>query len=343
MNQTAKQPLLCYHHLPIEISYVVWANLLLVFMFFMPNPAMARHILNDNSAISPLEIPNNLNDDKIRLGERLFHDVRLSSDNSISCESCHHLKTGGADVFPRSFGVSGAEGSINTPTVYNAGLNLAQFWDGRAKTLEDQMDGPIHNPVEMASNWKEVIEKLKSDLNYVDVFSKIYNHDAISETHIKDAISTFERSLVSINSPFDRFLKGDKSALSQEAKQGYERFQALGCISCHQGANIGGNMFQVLGVFNNYFQNRKNISKVDLGRFNVTGLTKDRYTFKVPSLRLVALTAPYFHDGSIKTLPKAVRAMGIYQLGRRLSNEEVRLIVAFLRSLTGELYIGSEK
>ena len=312
-------------------------------MLIAPSSGLASGVDGYEVVIPPLEMPANLNADKVRLGDKLFHDVRLSGDNSISCAHCHHLQSGGADIFPHSFGVNGAEGGVNTPTVYNADRNLAQFWDGRAATLEDQIDGPIHNPVEMASNWKQIIQKLNADVEMVHSFTRIYHQKRITADHIKDAIATFERTLVTINSPFDRFIKGEEDAISADAKEGFERFQELGCISCHQGANVGGNMYQTLGIFSDYFEDRGDLTEADYGRFNVTGLVEDKHKFKVPSLRLVGWTAPYFHDGSVKTLPKAVRLMAKNQLGRRISNEDVRLIVVFLRSLSGDFYKGDEE
>jgi len=314
-----------------------------MFLLGIHSSAVGIEMVNYESPIPPLQMPSNLDADKIVLGDKLFHDERLSGDNSISCAHCHQLNSGGADNFAHSFGVNGAEGGVNTPTVYNADRNLAQFWDGRAATLEDQIDGPIHNPVEMASNWNQIIQKLSADTAYVRSFNKIYHQKTISADHIKDAIATFERSLVSINAPFDRFIKGDLDAISEAAKEGFERFQALGCISCHQGVNVGGNMYQTLGIFSDYFKDKEHLSEADYGRFNVTGQAKDKHKFKVPSLRLVAWTAPYFHDGSVKTLPRAVRLMAKYQLGRSISNEDVRLIVAFLRSLSGDFYAGAEE
>jgi len=309
-----------------------------VLMLLAPAIVQAGENVTYGFVIPPLEMPVALDVSKVRLGEKLFHDVRLSGDNSISCAHCHALSSGGADALPHSFGVNGAEGGVNTPTVYNADRNLAQFWDGRAATLEDQIDGPTHNPVEMASNWKQIIQKLSADADVVRDFNRIYHQYNITAHHIKDAIATFERSLVSINSPFDRFIQGDEHAISDNAKSGFELFQGLGCISCHQGTNVGGNMYQKMGVFSDYFKQRKDLTKADLGRFNVTGRVRDKHKFKVPSLRLVVWTAPYFHDGTVKTLPRAVRLMAKYQLGRSISNEDVRLIVAFLRSLAGDLY-----
>lgn len=282
----------------------------------------------------PLPPPPALSPERVALGRALFHEPRLSHDNSIACASCHALDKGGVDRRRVSLGIGGSVGPINAPTVFNAGLNVAQFWNGRAKTLEEQAAGPIQNPLEMGSNWNEVIAKLRADTNYVAQFRRVYA-DGITPANITDAIATFERSLVTPNSRFDRYLRGEKGALGLDAEKGYRRFISHGCASCHQGVGIGGNMFQKFGVMDDYFKGRAP-SDADLGRFRVTGLDEDRFVFKVPSLRNIALTPPYFHDGSAATLDEAVRVMGQYQLGKKLSDEDVGLIVAFLRSLTGE-------
>ncbi|MEK7991515.1 MAG: cytochrome-c peroxidase [Thiotrichaceae bacterium] len=292
----------------------------------------------ENLTLEPISyIPKNiyLNARKVQLGNILFHDPRLSHDNTIACASCHGLQEGGVDGTPTSTGINGLVGPINAPTVFNSGFNFRQFWDGRAKDLEEQAAGPIHNPIEMGSNWREVIVKLEQDSDYIEQFSLLYL-DGLTSHNIQDAIATFERSLYTPNSRFDLYLRGDKTALTQQEILGYQRFKAYGCISCHQGMNIGGNMFQHFGVMGNYFEDRGNITQVDLGRYNATGDPADKFLFKVPSLRNIALTSPYFHDGSAKTLEDAVKVMGRYQLGRMLSDEDVELLVAFLNTLTGE-------
>lgn len=293
-----------------------------------------------DSGLAPLVRPE-LDMQKVELGRLLFHEKRLSADNSISCAHCHALDAGGVDGTVHSFGVNGAEGGINAPTVYNSGFNLAQFWDGRAATLEDQIDGPVHNPVEMASSWPEILSKLRQDSRYQETFGQLYD-DGLTADNIKNAIATFERSLVTVNSPFDRYLSGDAQAISAEARRGYELFRDYGCISCHQGANVGGNMFQIFGVFGDRIHDRGNEQAVDAGRFNVTGDPSDRYKFKVPSLRVVTLTAPYFHDGSVAQLDDAIRIMGRYQLGRDIPDEDIHDLIAFLESLVGELAGGHE-
>jgi cytochrome c peroxidase len=271
---------------------------------------------------------------RIGLGRLLFEDRRLSADDTISCSHCHLLGQGGVDGRVHSIGIGGAEGNINAPTVFNSGFNFVQFWDGRAATLEEQVEGPIHNPVEMGSNWKQVVGKLEKDERYPGMFGAIYK-DGITAANIKDAIATFERSLSTPDSAFDRFLRGDKEAISSDARHGYELFFSYGCIACHQGVNIGGNMYQQMGLMADYFGDRGKVTPADMGRFNVSGDPADRHYFKVPSLRNIALTAPYFHDGSAQTLQQAVRVMAKYQLGRPMPEEDVASIVAFLRALTG--------
>jgi len=289
-------------------------------------------LVNEPIQAIPLQIT--LDEAKVKLGEKLFHDPRLSHNNSVSCASCHNLQTGGTDRRRRSIGINGAEGFVNTPTVFNSGFNFRQFWDGHAETLEDQMHGPINAPHEMGSNWQEVMAKLTAAPDYVAAFAALYP-DGIQPHTIRDVIATFERSLYTPDARFDQFLRGNSEVLSEAEKAGYHLFKTYGCIRCHQGVNIGGNMFQTFGIMGNYFADRGSVTPADMGRFNVTGDRRDQHVFKVPSLRNVALTPPYFHDGSAAQLEDAVTIMGTYQLGRRLDPSEVDLIVQFLRTLTG--------
>lgn len=273
---------------------------------------------------------------KVALGQRLFHDVRLSADDTVSCASCHNLAGGGVDNRARSIGVKGGMGGINAPTVFNSGLNFVQFWDGRAPTLEAQIEGPVNHPLEMASNWGQVLGKLAQDADYRQRFAALYE-DGLTPANIKDAIATFERALLTPDSPFDRYLRGEVDALDAQARRGWELFQSYGCVSCHQGVNLGGNFFERMGLMGDYFGDRGQITEADYGRYNVTHDEADRYYFRVPSLRNVALTYPYFHDGSAPTLYDAVRTMAKYQLGRPMPDDDVAAIVAFLQSLTGQL------
>jgi cytochrome c peroxidase len=301
-----------------------------------PPEFVAAQPVESNEPIQPIEAIPNLDPRKVALGRKLFGDPRLSHDNQISCATCHILQQGGADGKARSIGIYGAEGIINAPSVLNSGFNFSQFWDGRANTLERQMEGPIESNIEMGSSWPEVLAKLRESPEYTLAFRRIYN-DGVQSGHVKDSLAEFERSLSTPNSRFDRYLRHDAQALSTEEQEGYQLFKSLGCASCHQGVGIGGNMYQKMGVVVPYFTNATHIRRADRGRFNVTGDPRDMFMFKVPSLRNVALTAPYFHNGSAATLADAVRTMGKYQLGRPLGDRDVDLIVAFLNTLTGEL------
>ncbi len=285
--------------------------------------------------IKPIPVKVKLDAAKVVLGERFFNDKRFSRDNTVSCASCHDPKKGGADGLQTAVGIGGAKGPVNTPTVFNSGFNFRQFWDGRAASLEEQASGPVHNPLEMGTNWPEIIDKLSKDEALAAQVKSSYP-DGLTEKNVVDALATFQRSLVTANSRFDRYLRGDKAALSDDELQGYRLFKSYGCIACHQGVNVGGNMFQVFGVMGNYFSQRGNETAADLGRYNVTKNEADKHVFKVPSLRNVALTAPYFHDGSANTLGDAVDVMFKYQLGRAAPEQDKRLIIEFLQTLTGE-------
>ena len=285
--------------------------------------------------IKPITVRIEVDGAKAALGRALFHDRRLSRDGAISCASCHDLSAGGDDGRKVSVGVEGRSGSINAPTVFNTGFNFKQFWDGRADTLEEQIDDPVQSPLEMGSLWPDVVAKLYQDQNYPKLFKALYP-DGITRNSIRNALAEFMRSLTTPNSRFDRWLKGDKAALSALESHGYALFKRYGCVSCHQGANVGGNMFQVFGVLNEYFKKRGNITKADFGRYNVTRHPADRHAFKVPSLRMAMHTAPYLHDGSAPTLRDAVDAMFEFQLGWRVPNADKEAIVAFIKTLAGE-------
>jgi cytochrome c peroxidase len=286
--------------------------------------------------IQPLLPARNLPPKVVALGERLFHDKRLSGDGTVACATCHVVAQGGDDGKRVSTGIHEQEGDINALSVLNCGFNVAQFWDGRAATLEEQMGGPLENPKEMGGNWPAALAALSREPSYRAEFEQAFG-SGITEANVRSAIAHYERSLVTPNSSFDRWLRGDKNALSTDALAGYELFKAVGCVACHQGQNVGGNMFQRFGVIGDYFADRGNVRTEDYGRYNVTKSEADRFVFRVPSLRNVELTAPYFHDGSAATLEAAVRVMAKYQLGRALPDADVTRISAFLRSLTGEL------
>ena len=288
-----------------------------------------------SGAIEPIPLVRKLDERKVDLGRKLFNEPKLSKDNTISCASCHHLDAGGADTKRFSLGINDAVGVVNTPTVFNSEFNFKMHWSGVVTTLEEQVDKPVYSERVMASSWPEIVSKLQKLPEYTSVFAKIYP-DGLNSDNIKNAIATYERSLYTPNARFDRFLRGEQNALTEEEKEGYRRFKAYGCVSCHQGINIGANLFQNFGLFGNYFEDRGNITKADLGRFNVTGNEEDRYKFRVSSLRNIEKTPPYFHDGTAETLEEAVMLMGKYQLGRQLSDQDIELIVKFLKTLTGE-------
>jgi cytochrome c peroxidase len=273
---------------------------------------------------------------QVELGRQLFNEVRLSANGTLSCASCHRLDRGGADDKPLSIGFQGATLPINTPTVFNAALNFKQFWNGRAESLTAQIHEVVQSPLEMGSSWEHVSAQLSGDGHYRTAFAAAYT-DGVTIANIQQALQSYERTLITPNSRFDRYLKGDTDILTREEKYGYQRFKQYGCIACHQGVNIGGNMFQKFGVLGDYFRVRGNVTAADQGRFQVTGKESDRNVFKVPSLRNIALTAPYFHDGSAATLEQAVDVMFTYQLGRVPSEQDKSLIVQFLKTLTGEL------
>lgn len=289
-------------------------------------------------AAEPLQpLPENLalNNDKVALGNRLFHDTRLSGNNTVSCSTCHSLSTGGTDHAPVSTGIDGKQGEIRAPTVYNSAYNFRQFWNGRAATLQEQAQGPVVNPVEMGAAWPDVVKKLKMDPEYVSSFKKIYHQD-ITKDNIADAIAEFERSL-STPSRFDDYLSGHANAITSQEKQGYALFKSYGCVACHNGVNVGGGMYQKMGLVKDYFKDRAlPVKPADLGVYQVTNLEKDKHVFKVPGLRNVALRAPYFHDGTAKSLDDAIFKMGKYQLGRDIPEQDRKDIAAFLKSLTGK-------
>lgn len=276
-----------------------------------------------------------LNRDKAALGSALYHDVRLSGDNTVSCASCHDLAKGGTDQERYSTGINKQVGGINAPTVYNAVYNVKQFWNGRAVDLKAQAGGPVENPIEMGANFDQVVEKLRGVPEYVQAFQKLYP-EGISKDSITDAIAEFESALITPDSRFDKYLMGEKT-LSPEEVAGYEAFKTRGCSSCHVGVAMGGTHFEKMGRYKDYFADRGNPTDADDGLFAVTKVESDRHRFKVPTLRNVALTFPYLHDGTVTDLRNAVRVMGMYQLSRPLGEQDVENIFRFLGSLTGKL------
>lgn len=279
--------------------------------------------------------PGDLDSANVALGSRLFRDPRLSGDGRVSCASCHDLQTSGADTAKFSRGARGALGDTNSPTVFNSALNFRQFWDGRAGSLEEQVSGPLLSPKEMVSSWTKVLTVVTADASYVKAFRESYATEP-SATNLARSIAEFERSLVNLGAPFDRYLRGEEGKLTPQAMAGYEKFRSYGCVACHQGAGVGGNMYQAVGVVEDYFKLRGGSVASDAGRAAVTGRKEDLHVLKVPGLRNVARTAPYFHDGSAPDLASAVRTMARVQLGRKLSPRDTDEIVSFLESLTGK-------
>ena len=286
----------------------------------------------EGEPIVPIPLGTRLDAARVALGEKLFHDPRLSRNNAFSCATCHRLDQGGGDGVSRPPTLTGGLHLRNTPTVFNVSLNSRFHWDGGFRTLEEEAEAAINDPTIMNSNWLDVLPKLQSSSAYVNAFDAAYP-GGLTKANVLRALADFQRSLLTPNSRFDQFLRGDDDALSVDEKRGYALFKSYGCAACHQGVNVGGNMFQRFGIFRN--QNRRHEDE-DTGRFRVTGAERDRQVFRVPSLRNVALTAPYYHDGRVQTLETAVDLMASRQLGRPLHPDEIRLIVEFLHTLTGE-------
>ncbi len=271
---------------------------------------------------------------KARLGERLFADKRLSADQQTACIDCHQLEHGGASGRTSDTSHNDPAIRINTPAIFNVRYNFRQNWDGSRKNLAEQTESILEQP-SPGQALDQVLDRLREDENISQQFSKVFRSGLNRQTLI-DSLVEYQKSLTTPNSRFDRFLSGDESALDDTEKQGYQLFKSLGCSSCHQGINVGGNLYQKFGVFYNYIAERGHATKADLGRFNVTGRESDKYVFKVPSLRNIAVTSPYLHDGSAESLEQAIYIIGKTQLGRNLDSEQVRLLKAFLLTLTGK-------
>lgn len=267
----------------------------------------------------------------VDLGAKLYFDPRLSRSGFISCNSCHNLSMGGSDNLKTSIGHNWQKGPINAPTVLNSAMNVAQFWDGRAATLKAQAGGPIANPGEMAFTHELAVEVLSTIPGYVTEFQKAFGSRVIDIDRVTEAIAAFEETLVTPNARFDKWLRGDGRAITLEEQAGYELFKSSGCTVCHNGPAAGGASFRKMGVVEPY-----RTDNPAEGRSAVTGKDADRFNFKVPTLRNVELTYPYFHDGAADTLAESVEVMGRIQLGRRYTADETAKIVAFLKTLTGD-------
>lgn len=292
-------------------------------------PLQAERLTSE--PIQPIEPATFDEPEKIELGKKLFFDPRLSRSGFISCNSCHNLSMGGSDNLSTSIGHNWQEGPINSPTVLNSSMNVAQFWDGRAATLQEQAAGPISNPMEMASTHVLALDVLRSIPQYRKEFADIYGSDEIDLDRVTDAIAAFEETLVTPNSRFDQWLKGDDEALTQTELAGYKTFKDIGCTACHNGPAAGGSSFQRMGIVEPYITDNP-----AEGRVAVTGKDADRFSFKVPTLRNVELTYPYFHDGAHWQLEDAVDLMARLQLGRELEKQDIDNMTAFLKTLTGD-------
>lgn len=285
-----------------------------------------------NEPIKPIAPAVITEPEKVELGKKLFFDPRLSMSGIISCNTCHNLSLGGTDNLKTSIGHKWQAGPVNSPTVFNSSLSIAQFWDGRAANLKEQAAGPIQAEVEMAMPHTLAVDVIKSIPGYVEIMQQVYGTPEVNLDRITDAIAAFEETLVTPNSRFDQWLMGDDSAITAKELAGYQLFKNSGCVACHNGEALGGTSFQKMGLVAPYES-----SSPAEGRFAVTGKDKDRFSFKVPTLRNVELTYPYFHDGEAATLEEATDIMGRLQLGRKYSDEEIEMLVAFMKSLTGEL------
>ena len=292
---------------------------------------VATGAVSANEPIQPIESPKNINAAQAELGKKLYFDPRLSKSGFISCNSCHNLSMGGTDNLKTSIGHNWQQGPINAPTVLNSSMNIKQFWDGRADDLKAQAGGPIANPGEMAFTHELAIKVIASMPQYVDEFKAVFDKDHITIDEVTQVIAEFEKTLVTPNSRFDKWLKGEKTAINAEEQAGYELFKNSGCVACHNGEAVGGNSFQKMGAVEPY--KTKNPAE---GLKGVSGKDEDRFKFKVPTLRNVELTYPYFHDGEAATLGEAVEIMGQIQLGKKFKPEETAQIVAFLKTLTGD-------
>jgi cytochrome c peroxidase len=319
-------------------------HIVLLIGSFLSSPmALALSQFSALPKVAPSPLENQMTRAKVELGKQLFFDPRLSATGNVSCNSCHNLMAGGDDNLSTSIGVKGQTGKRSAPTVWNSGFLSALFWDGRAASLEDQAKGPMTNAIEMGmSSHDLVVSRLKSIPGYIKNFETVFGKKGLTIDNVARAIASFERTLVTVDSPFDRFIKGDKTSLSEPAKNGFKLVQEIGCTSCHQGINFAGpslpsgqGFYQKFPTFPDGNYEKKYKLEDDLGRYEVTKSDSDKHMWRVPTWRNVALTAPYFHNGSVATLEEAVQVMAKVQLKKELSNDNVREIVAFLESLTG--------
>jgi cytochrome c peroxidase len=285
--------------------------------------------------IKPIPLTIRVDARKAELGRTLFTDRRLSKDGSLSCISCHTFDKGGAFPADKPPGMGGKPHTLNSPSVFNVALNFRQLWSGGLADVEAVVDQVVRSPLVFDTGWPDIMRRLAQDKPLAARFARVYA-DGMTPANAANALGEYTRSLVTPNARFDRYLRGEAGAINADEKAGYVLFKKYGCIACHQGVNVGGNMYQTFGVMGDYFKNRGGVTEADYGRFNFTGREPDRFVFKVPSLRNVALTAPYFHDGSAATLGDAVDVMFKYQLGRTAPKQDKELIVRFLATLSGQ-------
>lgn len=300
-----------------------------------PPSASVERLPEPQEPLVPLPLHVPVDPARMALGERLFHDVRLSGDHTVACATCHQLTAGGADGLPRARSARETLLLRNTPTIFNVAFNAAFNWDGGTRTLEAHAERALLSPALMGTTWPALLATLQATPEYRTAFATLYP-GRLTLAHVLDALATYERALVTPNARFDRYLRGDLEAISPEERRGYALFKAYGCVTCHQGINVGGTMFQKFGLVHEAGASPDPGRPVDLGRFLLTQVARDRAVFRVPSLRNVALTAPYFHDGRAATLADAVALMARVQLGRTLMPEDLHAIVQFLHTLTGE-------
>ncbi|QNT78518.1 cytochrome-c peroxidase [Entomobacter blattae] len=304
---------------------------------YYSTPGVAPQFVSEPVQPIPESLP--VNAEKVALGRKLFFDKQLSGDGTLNCASCHALETGGVDRLKTSTGIHGQKGPINAPTVFNAVFNIKQFWNGRAVDLADQAAGPVTNPLEMgAHDWDSVVAKVRKDPEYIPLFAKVYGSEGVTKRTTTDAIAEFEKTLITPDSRFDQYLKGDDKAITAQERHGYQLFKSVGCSGCHSGVALGGDGFEVMGLEDNYFAARGNEqSDADKGMFVLTKAEEDLHRFKIPNLRNIELTAPYFHDGSVDNLEGAVKSMVKYQTSfGTLPESDIKDIVAFLKTLTGK-------
>jgi cytochrome c peroxidase len=288
---------------------------------------------------APAPANNPTTTEKVKLGQILFFDPRLSSTGTVSCNSCHNVMAGGEDNRAGSAGVHGQVGGRSAPTVWNAAFSAVQFWDGRAPSLEEQAKGPVTNPIEMGmKNWDDVVKRLKAIPGYPELFSAAFkDSDPVSRENAAKAIAAYERTLITPNSAYDKYVSGDKSALTEQQVIGMKTFAEVGCANCHSGPAFNANgAFMKFPTHGNSMYEAKYKMSQDEGRYEVTKVDADKHFFKVPTLRNIALTAPYFHNGSVSSLSSAIKVMAKMQLGASLKLQQVKDIEAFLEALTGQ-------